>query len=101
MDPGYPNNINCSQLPGPLEPYGDIAGLGVILGFVVSAWLTVLILVAYYIFAFDPNGDPFLNPDEQNSTTTLHAPNPADKIGKNFKGGPVENAFYKRVDTGR
>lgn len=113
----------CSQIPQPLKPYGDIAGLGVgccsssagmkmtnnlnhvtqvILAFVISAWLTILILVAYYIFAFNPYADPFS--DDTNPTTT-YFPNPLDvllakytkclRTRKNFQGGPAEKAFHE------
>ncbi|KAK2029234.1 hypothetical protein LX32DRAFT_376398 [Colletotrichum zoysiae] len=99
-------NISCHQIPGPLEAYGDISGRGVILGFVISAWLTILILVAYYIFAFNPHADPFSNTNAQNSSTPYN-PNPVDelvarytkylRIGKNFTGGPAEAAFHKCI----
>ncbi|KAK1975473.1 hypothetical protein LZ30DRAFT_737493 [Colletotrichum cereale] len=97
---------DCRRFPGPLEPYGDIAGLGVVIGFVASAWLTVLILVAYYIFAFDPLTDPFHNTDsisKQNKTPYL--PNPMDLLvarytkylrrHQNHKGNSTENVFHK------
>ncbi|OHW93984.1 hypothetical protein CSPAE12_07335 [Colletotrichum incanum] len=99
------STVNCRQIPGQLDPYGDIAGLGVILGFVISAWLTILILVAYYIFAFDPHADPFPCTNNQNRSTNTHVPNPLDvlvaqytkylRLGKNFSGGHGDNVFHK------
>ncbi|GJC94533.1 hypothetical protein CH63R_05153 [Colletotrichum higginsianum IMI 349063] len=109
---------NCSQIPGPLEAYGDIAGLGVkivdiicrdaqvVIGFAGSAWLTVLILVAYYAFAFDPLADPFEGTGRQNKQNKApYIPNPMDLLlarytkylrrRQNQKGNSVENAFHK------
>ncbi|KAF6783880.1 hypothetical protein CSOJ01_15836 [Colletotrichum sojae] len=101
----------CSQIPAPLEPYGDISGLGVVLGFVISAWLTVLLLIAYYFFAFDPEADPFRSAGGQNESTTYsHKPNPFDVLlagftrrlrsRKPFTGSTVENAFHKVRPSG-
>lgn len=112
----------CNQFPGPLEPYGDIAGLGVslippkqngkdtfhtafttqvVLAFVISVWLTILILVAYYIFAFDPDVNPF----HGMRSTAPHSPNPLDvlvtkytsylRVLKGFTGSLAENSFHK------
>ncbi|KAF6783097.1 hypothetical protein CSOJ01_15941, partial [Colletotrichum sojae] len=97
----------CSQLPAPLEPYGDISGLGVMLGFVISAWLTIFILVAFYMFSFNPRTNPFPNTDKAklNKYQYFHKPNPADLLIFNyaqylrpsnterFKGRSVEAAF--------
>ncbi|KAF6826628.1 hypothetical protein CPLU01_09579 [Colletotrichum plurivorum] len=101
----------CSQLPPSLEPYGDISGLGVMLGFVISAWLTILILVAFYIFSFDPNTDPFQATRKANSNDNQysHKSNPVDlliftyaqylrpKNMERFKGRSVETAFHKCI----
>ncbi|EQB50616.1 hypothetical protein CGLO_09931 [Colletotrichum gloeosporioides Cg-14] len=94
----------CSQIPESLEPYGDIAGLGVVLSFVISAWLTILVLVGYYVFAFDPDVDPF---QRNRSTTTPYSPNPLDvliakytkylRVLKDFKGSLAEDAFHKCI----
>ncbi|KAF3802443.1 hypothetical protein GCG54_00003246 [Colletotrichum gloeosporioides] len=92
----------CSQIPESLEPYGDIAGLGVVLSFVISAWLTILVLVGYYVFAFDPDVDPF---QRIRSTTTPYSPIPLDvliakytkylRVLKDFRGSLAEDAFHK------
>ncbi|KAK1955780.1 hypothetical protein LY78DRAFT_708015 [Colletotrichum sublineola] len=98
---------HCSQIPNRLQPYGDIAGIGVIIGFVASAWLTIMILVAYYIFAFDPRADPFegtINGIGKNNKTP-YIPNPMDMLvanctrylrrGQNHGGGLSESVFHK------
>ncbi|WQF80709.1 hypothetical protein CDEST_05723 [Colletotrichum destructivum] len=97
---------DCRRFPGPLEPYGDIAGLGVVIGFVASAWLTVLILVAYYVFAFDPLADPFEGTGKQNNQNKPpYTPNPMDLLlasytkylrrRQNHEGYSIENVFHK------
>ncbi|KAK1848115.1 hypothetical protein CCHR01_09231 [Colletotrichum chrysophilum] len=93
----------CSRIPELLEPYGDVAGLGVVLSFVISAWLTVLILVAYYVFAFNPHTNPFSSPDSNGP----YDPNPLDvflvkytryvRIRKSFRGSLAEEAFHKCI----
>ncbi|KAK1995035.1 hypothetical protein LX36DRAFT_683330 [Colletotrichum falcatum] len=108
-------SINCQQIPGPLKPYGDIAGIGVgylhpvVLGFVASAWLAIVVLVAYYIFAFNPHADPFSITDGQNDSKP-YTPNPVDELvarytrrlrtGRNFRGGLAEATFHKQDDYG-
>lgn len=97
---------NCSQIPGPLKPYGDIAGLGVVIGFAASAWLTVLILVAYYAFAFDPLADPFEGTGRRNKQNKPpYISNPMDLLlarytkylrrHQDHEGHSIENAFHK------
>ncbi|TID00311.1 hypothetical protein CH35J_005070 [Colletotrichum higginsianum] len=97
---------DCRRIPGLLEPNGDIAGLGVVIGFVASAWLTVLILVAYYVFAFDPFADPFEGTGRQNEQNKPpYIPNPMDLLlarytkylrrRQNHTGHLIENAFHK------
>ncbi|TDZ25571.1 hypothetical protein Cob_v001838 [Colletotrichum orbiculare MAFF 240422] len=97
----------CRRFPRPLEAYGDISGLGVVLGFVISAWLTVLVLLTYYIFSFDPNADPFPGTDKHKSTSVAHVSNPHDvllyKYTKKLRfhqtstWGSIEDAFHKCI----
>ncbi|KAJ3533844.1 hypothetical protein NM208_g7802 [Fusarium decemcellulare] len=61
-----------------LEPYGDIAGLGVLLGFLITAYLVVTLLLGYYIFIYDPSLTPF-RAIEDRETKTPH-PNIVDEI---------------------
>ncbi|KAH6976345.1 hypothetical protein BKA56DRAFT_688037 [Ilyonectria sp. MPI-CAGE-AT-0026] len=42
------------------EPYGDVAGPGVLAGFLGTAWLVVVLVALHYLLAFDPEEDPFL-----------------------------------------
>lgn len=77
----------------------------VILGFAISAWLTILILAAYYIFAFDPHADPFPSTNSQNDPERIHIPNPLDvlvtkymrcfRFRKKFGAGEGGNVFHK------
>jgi hypothetical protein len=51
---------NTSQIPDvDLEANGDIAGPGVIIGFVGNAYFALLLLILYYLVAFDPYAHPF------------------------------------------
>jgi hypothetical protein len=50
----------------------------VILGFLITAWLTVALPIAYYIWYFDPDLDPFHASGENAATTEL--PNPVDRV---------------------
>ncbi|KAK0742978.1 hypothetical protein B0T18DRAFT_447808 [Schizothecium vesticola] len=71
-------SFSCEGEPGVLEPDADIAGLGVILGFLITAYLTVALLVAYYVWYFDPNLDPFRASGDDAATTEV--PNPVDRV---------------------
>ncbi|KAH0536790.1 hypothetical protein FGG08_006358 [Glutinoglossum americanum] len=46
-------NINASA-PG-AEPNPDIAGVGVVTGFVGSAYITLLLLIAHYLLGSEPD----------------------------------------------
>uniref|UniRef100_A0A8H7NIU0 Uncharacterized protein n=1 Tax=Bionectria ochroleuca TaxID=29856 RepID=A0A8H7NIU0_BIOOC len=37
----------------------DIEGLGVVVGFTALSWITIALLIAYYVVGFDPCRDPF------------------------------------------
>lgn len=51
---------NKSHVPQvPLEPNDDIAGPGVIIGFVGNAYFALLLLFVYYLVAYDPLQCPF------------------------------------------
>ncbi|EXL54740.1 hypothetical protein FOCG_05557 [Fusarium oxysporum f. sp. radicis-lycopersici 26381] len=49
----------CEDYPEDIPSYGDIGGIGVTLAFVLTAWMVVLVLIVYYLKAFDPKLDPF------------------------------------------
>ncbi|KAG7044905.1 hypothetical protein JMJ77_0004364 [Colletotrichum scovillei] len=108
-------NYSCSQIPEPLEAYGDITGLGVVLAFTIAAWSTILILIAYYLFGFDPSLNPYRKMTDQGEEIIPIAkriPNPADQMiykhTKRLRGwfghhadeaSGVEQAFHKCILT--
>ncbi|KAF4906641.1 hypothetical protein CGCVW01_v012778 [Colletotrichum viniferum] len=52
--------INCTDLKGNfLEPYADISGTGVLIGFIGTAYLVLLLVTVSYFLAFDPSQNPF------------------------------------------
>ncbi|KAG7404613.1 hypothetical protein Forpi1262_v018451 [Fusarium oxysporum f. sp. raphani] len=70
-------SYNCKKFPDEVEPYGDISGLGVVLGFTIMAWIAIILLIAYYVLAFDPRVDPFQNVQDADNPS-LRSPNPVD-----------------------
>ncbi|KAF6823382.1 hypothetical protein CMUS01_10719 [Colletotrichum musicola] len=50
--------LSLSQI-GPLEANPDIGGIGVLIGFVGTAWLVVTLVAVRYVLYFDPEVDPF------------------------------------------
>ncbi|KAF6820673.1 hypothetical protein CPLU01_12698 [Colletotrichum plurivorum] len=74
---------DCYQLE--LEPNPDIGGLGVLIGFLGTAWLSVVVVIVRYIMAFDPHVDPLHNPNSSPGSTWR--PNPIDvRMTRIFKG---------------
>ncbi|KAF6801234.1 hypothetical protein CSOJ01_11884 [Colletotrichum sojae] len=68
--------MSCDCYHSELEPNPDIGGLGVLVGFLGIAWLSVLIVVFRYIFAFNPHVDPLCDPNSSQKSTWR--PNPVD-----------------------
>ncbi|KAM5362164.1 hypothetical protein ACJZ2D_012686 [Fusarium nematophilum] len=68
-------NYNCSSQPTEVGPYGDIAGIGVITASVGTPWMVNVLLVGYYLTAFNPELDPFR---EQDHKTPCQHPNSID-----------------------
>ncbi|CAF3518362.1 unnamed protein product [Fusarium graminearum] len=68
-------SVNCSSQPSTIQPYGDIAGIGVTLAFTITAWMVVGLLILYYLAAYNPELDPFR---KENETTLSRYPNPID-----------------------
>ncbi|RSL69702.1 hypothetical protein CEP54_002165 [Fusarium duplospermum] len=69
------------------EPYEDIEGLGVLVGFLGTAWLMIAIILVYYLVFFDPELDPFASTSRQahmEEVKTLYKPNPIDKMLLSF-----------------
>ncbi|KAH9226812.1 hypothetical protein K456DRAFT_1932739 [Colletotrichum gloeosporioides 23] len=75
--------IDCDNLKGdPLEPYADISGTGVLIGFIGTAYLVLLLVTVSYFLAFDPNENPFKNriTAHEDAENPHWKPNPIDKI---------------------
>ncbi|KAK0666782.1 hypothetical protein QBC41DRAFT_348511 [Cercophora samala] len=51
--------LDCARdaQPSELEPYGDIAGIGVIIGFMVTVWLVVAVVLLHYLLCFNYTTD--------------------------------------------
>ncbi|KAF2648842.1 hypothetical protein K491DRAFT_611930 [Lophiostoma macrostomum CBS 122681] len=75
-------SYDCSREPSELVPNADISGVGVIIGYVVSAGIVVFLVVCHYIFAFDPTINPFQQPAATSGTPNLTAfrPNAVDVL---------------------
>ncbi|KAF6818516.1 hypothetical protein CPLU01_13304 [Colletotrichum plurivorum] len=71
--------LSLSQI-GPLEANPDIGGIGVLIGFVGTAWLVVALVAVRYILYFDPEVDPFHDDrkDEDGSHKREWRPNHTD-----------------------
>ncbi|TPX10114.1 uncharacterized protein E0L32_001311 [Thyridium curvatum] len=54
---GY--NCSFAARNNKLEPYGDVAGPGVLIGFLGTAWFAIGFVILHYVFAFDPDETPF------------------------------------------
>ncbi|KAK1846910.1 hypothetical protein CCHR01_10489 [Colletotrichum chrysophilum] len=59
-----PNCVKgCLEPPDDLEPNPDVGGVGVVIGFLGTAWLVVILATLRYCLVFDPATDPLENPD--------------------------------------
>ncbi|KAG5660179.1 hypothetical protein KAF25_003701 [Fusarium avenaceum] len=86
-----PSNYDCSfsARSSELEPYGDVAGPGVLAGFLGPGWLSVGLVLLHYIFVFDPNKDPFLADGQEGSDCddpNEWKANPIDSLVKDVIG---------------
>ncbi|KAF4858709.1 hypothetical protein CGCSCA2_v007178 [Colletotrichum siamense] len=74
--------IGCDNLEGDfLEPYADISGTGVLVGFIGTAYLAFVLVTVSYFLAFDPSENPFnsrITVDED-AANAYWKPNPIDK----------------------
>ncbi|KAM6520005.1 hypothetical protein FALCPG4_013564 [Fusarium falciforme] len=68
---------NCSAHPTEISAYGDISGIGVTTAFFATAWMVVLLLIGYYLVAYNPKLDPFRQPGKK---TSCQYPNVADYV---------------------
>ncbi|KAK3357258.1 hypothetical protein B0T25DRAFT_604039 [Lasiosphaeria hispida] len=79
--------LNCDGQQNELKAYPDIAGAGVLIGFLGTAYLAVIITVGYFCLAFDPDKDPFGPSDT-----------PADDSGMGVAVSPSPSWAGNRVD---
>ncbi|KAH6984474.1 hypothetical protein BKA56DRAFT_315841 [Ilyonectria sp. MPI-CAGE-AT-0026] len=68
---------SCDEPPEKLEPYGDIAGIGVILSFLITAFTVVAFLTVFYLVFHNPDLDP--SRPMQDMTTETQYPNSVDR----------------------
>ncbi|KAI0602484.1 hypothetical protein F4775DRAFT_537449 [Biscogniauxia sp. FL1348] len=81
---------DCWDLVDPpeLKPYGDISGIGVVIGFMGTGYLVVVLLISNYLLAHDPAKDPFHNRqaqansaiDQNDVDSSWWRPNPIDVL---------------------
>ncbi|KAH9235127.1 hypothetical protein K456DRAFT_35230 [Colletotrichum gloeosporioides 23] len=83
---GCPLNINCDGTGFFPAPYSDIAGFGVVIGFIGTAYIVFILLVIYYLVAYKPDKPPFSRKTTaagDMSSTSMRLdwkPNPVDTI---------------------
>ncbi|RSL91284.1 hypothetical protein CEP52_014291 [Fusarium oligoseptatum] len=62
------------------EPYEDIEGVGVLVGFLGTAWLTIAMVLVHYLVFFDPELDPFADITCRDHAEEAFKGNPIDKM---------------------
>ncbi|KAK1533784.1 hypothetical protein CPAR01_10492 [Colletotrichum paranaense] len=87
-----PSKLNCTS-PGAWEPNSDIAGRGVLIGFVGTGYLVFLLLVVHYFVAYDPDLSPVqqVSDDERQSQATS-----LERLPGNIPGPPSTNVYISR-----
>ncbi|KAF5522412.1 hypothetical protein CGCA056_v007052 [Colletotrichum aenigma] len=71
-----------------IQPYADISGNGVVIGFFGTAYFVLLLVIADYVRAFDPDEDPFQTYAKHGkpSGVVRWHPNPVDdRLLKSFR----------------
>ncbi|KAK4206165.1 hypothetical protein QBC37DRAFT_329282 [Rhypophila decipiens] len=71
-------SVDCANRPCQVQANGDIGGIGVILGFAITAWLVVGLVIAYYVMVYDCSLDAFRGKDD--FETVAAEPNPVDRV---------------------
>ncbi|KAK1477975.1 hypothetical protein CABS01_03277 [Colletotrichum abscissum] len=87
-----PSKLNCTS-PGAWEPNSDIAGRGVLIGFVGTGYLVFLLLVVHYFVAYDPDLPPVQqvsDGERQSQATSL------ERLPGNIPGPPSTNVYISR-----
>ncbi|KAJ2979292.1 hypothetical protein NQ176_g3350 [Zarea fungicola] len=71
---------DCAKPPATVPPNADISGIGVVTGYVATAGLAIVIIAVFFLFAHDPDNDPFQNQTcvQVRSRTSAFRPNPVD-----------------------
>ncbi|KAI1371841.1 hypothetical protein F4677DRAFT_283037 [Hypoxylon crocopeplum] len=72
---------DCSHQPSDplgMHPEPDISGIGVLVGFISTAYILLFIIVIYYVFGYDPVTNPF--GIEERYPPTRARPNPFDQL---------------------
>ncbi|KAL3418870.1 hypothetical protein PVAG01_09091 [Phlyctema vagabunda] len=71
---------NCSKHPYTIPSNPDISGIGVSLGYVITAGIAVLIVILHYVTVYDPTEDVFHDPGNPSQVQREeHKPNAIDK----------------------
>ncbi|KAK1759789.1 hypothetical protein QBC47DRAFT_410524 [Echria macrotheca] len=98
-------NCSLSSRERELTSYADVAGPGVIAGFLGTAWLCVILVVAHYLLVFDPAEDPFHDEDHPRDAVVGHpwVSNPIDVVVTAYleRMGNFISAVRHKPRTGR
>ncbi|KAL3473409.1 hypothetical protein BJX99DRAFT_261339 [Aspergillus californicus] len=73
-------SYSCSGPTADIQDDPDITGLGVIIGYIVSAGIVVIVLVVHYALAHQPMLDPFRDKYNMSHRAESFVPNPIDLI---------------------
>ncbi|KAF6788186.1 hypothetical protein CSOJ01_15058, partial [Colletotrichum sojae] len=70
----------CFEDPGDLQLNPDIGVIGVLIGFVGTAWFSVLLVVLHFLFVFDLSENPYEIGDSDGSPNPGRTPNYVDVL---------------------
>ncbi|KAL0940217.1 uncharacterized protein CTRU02_202980 [Colletotrichum truncatum] len=92
-------NSSCDFFREELEPNPDVGGVGVLIGFLGTAWLVVILVITRYILAFNPGEDPLHDPKRDRTGHRKHIwhPNPVDMKAVGMLLG-LRRWFGDRID---
>ncbi|KAF6815471.1 hypothetical protein CPLU01_14120 [Colletotrichum plurivorum] len=65
--------------PERLEPNPDIGGIGVLIGFMGTAWIVILFVVVHFVLVVDPGQNPFEDDSRATCSKPEWEPNYADE----------------------
>ncbi|KAI1759000.1 hypothetical protein GGR53DRAFT_524202 [Hypoxylon sp. FL1150] len=73
---------DCPEIPADkyldVPSIPDISGIGVLIGFITTAYVLLLIVCIYYVVTFNPALDPYRSADDQSKQSLR--PNPYDQL---------------------